>query len=264
MLLGLAIASFVVFRQYRQKKPVTTWLVVIFGLSLGLSVMAILMSTEKTLLLWERVSLLRFVQFPWRFLSVAIVFFSLALTSGIMCLPSRRSRLVTAGILFAILLSNWRYFRPESYLVSPETLYSAEERQVAQTMSGILPDYLPQGFDETALPVNLASVVREPKLSPDSVLVNHVQEKLVSVTFATARELVFALADFPGWRVEIDGKPVSHTTTIEGLITATIPAGSHLVGVRFLPTPVRVVANSISALCLLMLFAFILNQERKR
>jgi len=264
MLAGLLLTGAALLQNFRQKKKLARPFVLLSILSFILGSLALFMTTEKTLILWEQISLLKFVQFPWRFLSVAIIFISLAITSGIVSLSSKLVKFALTGVVFAILLSNARYFRPEAYLDSPQELYSAEESQVAQKMSGILPDFLPQGFDEEALPVNLSQVVVSPELTDSSVLVNRVQEKLVFVEFSDPTDLVFALADFPGWQVEIDGEQVNHGKTTEGLLSVLVPAGSHQIGVRFLPTLVRAWANGISAASLFILFALLLYLEKKK
>jgi len=264
MLTGLLIVLFYFIRNWRTHKNNKSLSLMLFGLSLALAVGATLATTEKTLFLWESVDLLRFVQFPWRFLSVAILFFSVAIASGVASITSRWTRLAVFGVLFVLFLSNGRYFQPESYLDNPEALYSAEESQVVEVMSGVLPDFIPQGFDEDSVPAIAGAVTLEPNLPASSVLVNRVQEKLIFVEFTTEQKVVFALADFPGWQVAIDGEQVDHESTPEGLVRVLVPAGSHQIGLRFLPTPIRVWANSISVASLAVLFALLLRQERKR
>ncbi|MDA1079261.1 MAG: 6-pyruvoyl-tetrahydropterin synthase-related protein [bacterium] len=263
MLTGFVLVAAAVFQTIRKKKNVRSYQLMLAVFSFLLGCVALLMTTEKTLFIWDQVEVLRFVQFPWRFLSVAIIFLSLAITSGVMTLRGRVLKIVITGFLVILLLSNARYFRPESYLADPEQLYSADESQIAESMSGILPDFMPESFDETAVPVNFSKVVIDPTLPQESELVNRVHEKLVFATFTDETELTFAIADFPGWQVEIDGKRVGHQKSAEGLLQVTVPTGSHLVGVLFLPTPIRTWANGISVVSILVLFGIMLHRERQ-
>ncbi len=263
MLIGLVLAAAALLHNFRKKRKLDKTYLYLSLFALVLGAMALLMTTQKTLFIWDQVSLLKFVQFPWRFLSVAIIFVSLAIVSGVMSLRGKVVKIVLTSIVLVLLLGNAQYFRPESYLDAPERLYSADESQIAESMSGILPDFLPQGFDDEALPVNFSQVVVEPELPEGSVLIDRVHEKLVSVAFSDKTNVVFALADFPGWQVEIDGEQVTHEKTVEGLLQITVPEGSHLVGVRFTSTPVRAWGNSISVASLVVLFAIVLYKEQR-
>jgi hypothetical protein len=59
---------------------------------------------------------------------------------------------------------------------------------------------------------------------------------------------------YPGWRVTVDGDPVPVTPTDpEGLVSFDVPAGSHTVRVWFGETPLRLAADAISILALVIL-----------
>ncbi len=61
---------------------------------------------------------------------------------------------------------------------------------------------------------------------------------------------------FPGWRATIDGQPVSiEPTSPQGLIRFAVPAGEHLVTLRFGETPVRLLGDGLSAAALVVLIA---------
>jgi hypothetical protein len=74
---------------------------------------------------------------------------------------------------------------------------------------------------------------------------------LKSPTPFRARYLAFY---YPGWHVTIDGDtvPVAPTDP-EGLVSFDVPAGSHTVRVRFGETPLRLAADAISILALVIL-----------
>ena len=66
----------------------------------------------------------------------------------------------------------------------------------------------------------------------------------------------FPVAYFPGWQVEIDGKRIgSQASEKTGLLSASIPAGEHTVGIYFARTPIRQVADMISTIALIILVA---------
>jgi hypothetical protein len=77
-----------------------------------------------------------------------------------------------------------------------------------------------------------------------------------------ARYLAFY---FSGWRVWIDGEPVEVIPAgPEGLITFDLPAGRHEVVVRFGETPVRLIADGLSAVTLCFLIALALRGVTSR
>jgi hypothetical protein len=64
---------------------------------------------------------------------------------------------------------------------------------------------------------------------------------------------------YPGWRAWVDGKPVEIVPETEwGRFTFPVPAGRHHLVVRFGETPLRLVADLLSALSLwgLMILLF--------
>ncbi|NCN50948.1 MAG: hypothetical protein COU67_00770 [Candidatus Pacebacteria bacterium CG10_big_fil_rev_8_21_14_0_10_44_54] len=262
MLFGLAITIGLLFRQ-AQKRKFFEKKSLITLLSLILGAVAVLLTTQKSLFVWESISLFKFIQFPWRFLSIVIIFFSLALTGGIIRLSGGILRFILVLLLLVVLLGNARYFRPEAYLDNPEFLYSEDQGQVSENMSGILPDFLPQGFDEQILPLNPEMLLLEPELPNQNILVDRTHEKLVFLELDLAQNIVFAVADFPGWQVEIDGEKIEHKTTSAGLIQVAVPSGAHYVGVLFSTTLIRTWANSISLISLLVLLFILLRQEKK-
>ncbi|MBD3250811.1 MAG: hypothetical protein GF381_04580 [Candidatus Pacebacteria bacterium] len=257
-----------VFAWFKSKRKVWQYfsgLVVVWS---GLMINALLLTTQKTLFIWERLSLLEFIQFPWRFLLVATLFLSLII-SGLPGLIAslikgknpdhkvesraktkqidRRSKSVTLVLTGLIIATNFYYFRPESQLTEPEGIYYSDPERIAREMSGILPDYLPQGVSQKIQPA-------EPKFDQDQVLVNKTHQKLIKLDLEKEELVEFSLADFPGWRLEIDGQPVAKQTSPNGLISVLVPEGEHQVGLIFGSTPVRQLSDWISLTFWLFLF----------
>jgi hypothetical protein len=105
-------------------------------------------------------------------------------------------------------------------------------------------DSLVTRFDETALPEG-AEVIESDYGPNRAYLIVDSPEPF------HARYLSFY---FPGWRVWVDTEEVTVTPSDpEGLITFQLPAGRHTVRVRFGETPLRRVADVVSALSLLAL-----------
>jgi len=256
----------------------------------ALALFMIFMSTRASLWLWERVPLLPFVQFPWRLVGRAAL--PVALLAGAVALPyttSRASRLTfdvsrltfhisrlipIISIALLILAAFPATYPPRGYCpnapypaindlfayerisklvgVDPEGSYFpvwVEERPVASPLEEQYGAAGPVArFDETALPAG--GFVVESDYGPN-------QARLVveSPVPFRARYLAFY---FPGWRVTVDGEPVSVAPTDpDGLIAFDLPAGRHTVTVRFGETPLRLTADAISLLSLALLFVLL-------
>ncbi|HYK07968.1 MAG TPA: hypothetical protein VEW42_00540, partial [Candidatus Eisenbacteria bacterium] len=70
---------------------------------------------------------------------------------------------------------------------------------------------------------------------------------------------------FPGWKVFIDGKEVKKFIKNRlDLIQVEVPAGNHHIVVEFTNTPIRVIANSISLITIIILFGFVTIMRNKK
>jgi hypothetical protein len=79
----------------------------------------------------------------------------------------------------------------------------------------------------------------------------------MEVTTGTPALLTIALANYPGWRAEIDGKPAQIVDTYAGLIGVPVPAGAgQKVTLRFMPESL-IAGGAISALTVASLIAYL-------
>jgi len=225
---------------------------------------ALYMTLVKSAWIWKLIPVFEFIQFPWRFMSVAIVFLSLAI--GFIATKINKSfhqLTLFLVLLVAILLSNFYYFRPEKYLDDANDFYYTDEKIIQSNMSEILPDYIPSEMAKKLKPPQ--SLIMNEDLSEENyeILVDKTHEKLVKVNFSEETELDFALADYPGWQAEIDGEDVEHGLGEIGNIKITVPAGDSLVGARFGYTNVRLISDLISAGAWVLLLGLLVEVKRK-
>ena len=65
---------------------------------------------------------------------------------------------------------------------------------------------------------------------------------------------------YPNWRVSIDGVPIDDlTSAMDGTIVFRCPPGSHVVGIRWTPTPIHRLAAGISLITALGLLLAMVN-----
>jgi hypothetical protein len=283
-LLGLAISCslvawyFLNFVLKKKSKPLTTQLSLfkqkvmvthhfqLFGLALCIMVGALFLTLLKSELLWKTLPLISYIQFPWRWLSIAVLFLSLVVGYGAILIKNKRTLMIGVIGLSMLTLHNVQYFRPESFLGRNEDYYYSDPSLIRREMSGVLPDYIPvdlklailakpeEATQGAWLPVNAEGNVVTPATQAQSklltVAVNRPHQKLVDVELQTDTPLEFAVAAYPGWKAEIDGKPANTTQSSTGLVTVPTPAGKHSVGIYFGSTPVRSLSDALSLLTL--------------
>ena len=240
------------------------------GLMLAATAVYLFMALSISRPVWERLPLIDFVQFPWRFVGRAALpvaflagvpwsdgrpptaaarslsFIGLVVAVALLLLeavPNLYPRLCVEEP-FPTIMTVHAYERATGLVgVDPEGSYFPRTVLERPTGSPLEADFAagrtPQRFDATALPPGAT-------LS-DVVYAGHgVGLTVDAPTAFTARYLSFA---FPGWSARVDGAPVTIAAeTPSGLITFPVPAGMHRVEVRWGATPLRLALVGLSAL----------------
>lgn len=196
---------------------------------------SLFMATDKSVFIWDHIQVLKFMQFPWRFLALAHVFLAAASGAGMLLL--KRQTYITVGsviILIGLVLTQAKYFLPETYLNDQQLgqYYATSPEFIRRTLSETLNDYLPKAIHDDAFP---APVSRRFEFAGNRVKINVFQ--------------------FPGWVGIVDGKP----QTLEKdpnfpIYQLTLPTGTHNISVQLQDTPIRKLANSLSGIGIATLF----------
>lgn len=236
----------------------------IMCISGALLVGALYMSILKSQWLWDSLPLLKFAQFPWRWLGVAIVFLSLLLGSIGSFIVKKPARIaVTLLLVIAMIISSIVYFRPEKYLDRTESFYYTDPQLIRRELSGILPDYIPASMTmpPSVIPEGLIVNLADVPATEYEILTDRTHEKLISTVFKTETRLSLAVADYPGWSVEIDNQRWNRQLGIDGNIELLVPPGSHLVAVRFLATAIRQYSDWASLFAWILLIGLLLPSK---
>ncbi len=224
---------------------------------LGLSLFMTLLKSQP---IWDHIPLLHFVQFPWRYLSVAAVFIALLAGASVTLITHKMVRYLYVLLLGGVLLiGNTFFFRPESYLENTDSFYYSSPERIRSEMSSILPDYIPIQMASELTPPTEKYLVPGGTESKVEVLVDRGHQKLFRTTFTSPATFDLMVADFPGWQVELDGKtPLVKRLGQHGTIAADVPAGEHLLGFEFGSTPIRSLADTISAISGVILLGYVI------
>lgn len=233
---------------------------------LGLFIIGIFMTTQFSKFIWDHVSPLWYVQFPWRFLLFVGVFAS-ALAGFVFAESTKlfilRYRiLLLLGLVVLFMYQVHREMVPQRYMNVDDDHYIFN---ISYEVSRMSYEYVPK---EVA---TRKSVVGTTELAIDknhiasksySVISGHMgvreiedlsQEKKYLVKVDKSGVLQINTYSFPGWEVIVDGKKVSYndTNTLH-LIQIPLTSGNHMVDGVFTNTKVRTIGNIVSVLTAVM------------
>jgi hypothetical protein len=232
---------------------------VLIGLPLGLSLFMAIMKSKP---LWDVLPGLSFTQFPWRFLGVGIIFLGLLVGLSTSMIKRKAWRYTYSLVLLIALLFNAQFFGPKEFLDDANQFYYTDTKTISREMSGILPDYIPLQMAEELTPPESLAWCESDCEAEIEVLVDRSHENLIATNFKTDQEVEFAIADFKGWEVEIDGQKVDKKVTEVGNIAVDVPAGNHLVGVRLGQSQIRLWSDIVS-LVSVFIFIYLILEPKK-
>jgi hypothetical protein len=228
----------------------------------------ILMMTFKTTFIWERIGLLAYLQFPWRYLSVIVVLLPPLAAGSLLLLPKNLTRLrEVTGVFLAVLVivtGTWR-FRPETYLTQATDLYYEEPTLIQTRMSEVIPDFLPN-FG-TALPKVPPTTRVEiiPEAAKVQLEIDRTHEFLVRLQPHNGLKARINIFYFPGWKVYIDGQETKvEIDGVTGLMEVELPATNNtsVLSGKFEETALRRLANGISVVGMMVVSGLWINRRR--
>lgn len=219
----------------------------------GLLLITLYFTHGKSKFVWDWVEPLKYLQFPWRWLSAATLFLALFSGSVLALLKPKLSKLVFVSFSVLIILVNWRYFTPSEYLENNSELYYLDEARIKNELSYILPDYIPVELEANLEPAKTEFFDEYAGL--EVISFNSVSTE-IKTHFEEAQTIIFARADYPGWKVYLNGKETAKRVTESGLIGVAVPAGENQVEVRLEATRVRQVSDFVAAVGLVILLFF--------
>jgi hypothetical protein len=266
VMLITGIAAVLVARR-RREFPQIWWMLLALGASAALLMFA------PSMFWWRWLPKLEFVQFPWRWLGVLDFVFAFFLAASI----GRSKRPWLGGLVIAIALTtlsatlvNDGWWDSEDIPVLTKAIQSGRGYEGTD-------EYQPLGCDRYDLPSAdpMGEMIGKPapriqlfddgahvfKLAPDNTVRIErwiANEKLFSTRQAAPTTLALRLLNYPGWKVQLDGKTISPGAapeTAQMLVAA--PAGAHRAGVRFTSTWDRIGGGIISAIFVILLAAYI-------
>ncbi len=209
---------------------------------------SLFMMHSKSTFIWQHFAPLAFLQFPWRFLSMATCYASLAAGAIALALPAKILKFTAAVLLSAVVLLNGNYFRPRVWYpnMTDAVKFSGHSWYLLIT-SGIF-DYLPiyaphppadpPGGNLNITPLGAYQTIRK---------TTDFQSYQLQLSAPSTVEIETYY--FPGWQVFLDGKLQAINPARDpllGRMKVDVPAGNHTLVARFTNTPVRAVGDYVS------------------
>jgi hypothetical protein len=240
----------------------------------ALSVVVAFLMMPMSNVFWIVLPKLRFVQFPWRWMSILAIPLACFISAAAVHKRMRGYRApVTIVAVLAVLAYTATYMVRHTWWDSEDVPVLLEALQNDEGFEGV-DEYDPLGDDHSLLPekserITVAPVKPEPeaKVEPEAqVTVQRwtAERKEIHVTTREPSILKLRLLDYPTWRVTVNEAVVVPEQTGEtAQITVPLVAGASNVVARFIRTPDRTVGAVISGISVLIaLLLFIRRPHR--
>lgn len=236
--------------------------VLILGI-FGAFAFSIFMTHNKSTFIWVNISLLKFFQFPWRFLSLSI--FAASLLGGFVIsnFKYKLQAYLSIFLVGVVVFLNWQYFKPkEFYPINDKEKLSGELWEVQR--KGALLDYLPktaleprEGAPSVPLITGGAANIKD--------YVNNSNNWKLNITVTDKATVEVPVFYFPNWQVYVDGDkyPFAHDNIL-GRISFSLEPGEYVVSGKFENTPIRILGNVLSLVSLGGLGIYLIYGKNKK
>jgi hypothetical protein len=218
------------------------------------SIGAALLATDWSWRIWQQLSTLQYLAYPWRALCVPALF--MPLLAGF---AFERIRGKAAVVVIVVMVAaNLHHTQPKGYLVFDDEFYypaSIAQRGLNTTTRE---EYEPRWVQQR-LRYTGDGILTPTPLTAVRITEWNSTRHMYSVSSPGLARVTDSTDYYPGWRVLIDGHAAPITPVpIFGTISFQVPPGSHTITVELQPTALRRVALLISVTTLailLILFA---------
>ena len=214
-------------------------------------------ATDISLLLWERLTFLHHLEFPWRFLT--LIAFSTALLCGFPNVLFREDHNGATGLMAflvaALLITGLSHARPETFLDVTDADYTPKKiasEAIDADIKELEPIWVKERptmpSEERLILMDGEGDIVAANLSPFAY-----EFRINIVRPARLRLNTFY---FPGWQLFVDGaeRPLDYSNRY-GLMEFFLEEGSYLIEARFTDTPVREWSQRLSLVAVPLLIA---------
>jgi hypothetical protein len=223
-----------------------------FGALLLLGSVATALMLSWTLPIWDHLPKLRFVQFPWRCMSMVALMAACFLAA----LAEKRHGWIAIAVILALMVPLAQFLVRNTWWDSDEMSTMSDAINTGTGFDGT-DEYDPLGDDHMELPTSapltkMLSPDRQTGVDPQA----HVQiqkwkanEKEIRVETTAAVDIAVRLLNYPAWKVEVNGK-VIQPERMDDVNQMVVPVGAGVseIHARFIRTTDRYIGDAISLL----------------
>ena len=223
-----------------------------------ISIVIVFLINNRSIVVWDYIYQMSFIQFPWRFLGILV--FALSLASGVFIkvLPRKLTIPSLVAIMVGLFVLNSSYFRPDIWHNYSDTDLSSGgllEEQKHASVGDYWPIYSP------AIPSKIA-----PESFGGQTLVDKKSNEIVYNVSDSYGKIAFPVNYFPGWQAYSNGKKLKTTPARDGLIEIEETEGE--IVLKFEDTLYRKIGNYLSLFSILLFLAlytkFKTNEKYKK
>lgn len=246
------------------KKSLAKYREIILFLVIGW--LALFMIHNKSVDVWQLIPGLSFLQFPWRFLGLAIFCFSLVAGVSVLLFKNDGWRLIIALSIIGLVIGlNVSFFKEGKWsYVTDQQLFSGVSYQDQITSS--YKDYWPNyGSRIPTSPPSQTFNIIEGSGSGQLVMKNSNSASYMFIVNSSEAVLSPSIVYFPGWSAMVNGQPVNiYPSGPYGLITVKLPAGASNLNLNFRDTWDRSLGNWLSLITLVATLVVLFVTIRKK
>jgi hypothetical protein len=221
---------------------------------------------RPTLLIWQTLPKLQFIQFPWRWMSILSVPFAYFMAAAV---AKRRFRRLWMGTVLVVLAAMAIFFVRATWWDSDDVATLRAGIAAGAGFDGV-DEYDPVGDDHYNLPAQAAQAKILPAddsttVGGATVLVRRwtATEKELRVTSRVPVRLALRLLNYPAWRVEVNDSPFTPQSAADsGQTVLELPAGESRVRAQFVRTTDRTVGDMFSWISFLLALALAIGARK--
>jgi hypothetical protein len=226
---------------------------------------AALLMFPFTLILWKYLPQLRFIQLPWRWLLCLNAALALLVTMGVRRWLSRT--LVCAAMLVTLAVV-WHWVQPPWWDKAADIAEMSDDQKEGRGYESV-DEYVPTRGDVEAIQRDAPEVVVE---GDGQIQAGQIQmddwapeSKSFRADVTRPSRLVLHLFDYPAWKVEVNGRPMTTETQAgTGQMIIPVQPGTNRVHIIFSRTWDRTAGAVISGIALLFVVVLFLLPARKK
>jgi hypothetical protein len=229
--------------------------------------LAVFLTLEVSKPVWDSLSFMAFLQYPWRFL--AVIGFFTSFISGFLIwfisfLTKNEKYTYICTILMSvfIVLVSIKFFTPQFVFKTTSSDYT-NLYSLNFTTSKISNEYMPMDFNKPNEPTEIANL--DSLSSKGLNIISKTQKtQLISIKYVAEGNLQahIPLAYFPAWKASLDGKNIDIKQIPRGILVNLI-RGRHELNFVFVETWVEKLGNLISVAGISFLILGIIYLKRK-